>query len=479
MRPTKQGIALLGLLMLGLSSCGHLPYIAKPVEPQQVTQKILEKDPLSAEFQAFCVAQGYPQDKLPFSSWGVEELTLSAQYHHPRLDIAKAQLGAAKAAIESAGIKTYPTLGGQVARSNRANGDIRPFAYGLNVEIPIETTNKRALRVEEAQHLAEAARLDVAETAWGLRNQLKQDWLEYHEQQAQTAFLQKTALLYDKQVELISKRLGAGLASNTDLALMLTQRAKVQAQLAQVSSRKDALIATMAADAGLSKEKFEQIPVAAFSMDKAIRDTQDYFTRPARAAEMQSDALLNRVDIRRSLAKYAAAESRIRLEIAKQTPDISLSPGFIFEFGDKVWSLGFTSLLNMLQKNTAPIHEAEQLRAVEGAQFEALQAQVIAEVALAKAQVEASIQQLQHANLQKNQQLATLQKLQRQLDAGLIDKLELTQAQMLYNSHIEEQLNAQFSLLRNAARFEHVIQRALDANPHYGNGKPTMETVSP
>ena len=39
----------------------------------------------------------------------------------------------------------------------------------------------------------------------------------------------------------------------------------------------------------------------------------------------QEKALLNRLDIRRSLAKYAAAESKIKLEVAKQTPDISLS----------------------------------------------------------------------------------------------------------------------------------------------------------
>lgn len=470
--PIKRHSMLLMAMMLGLSGCAYLPYVAKPIEPQQVTQKILEKDPLSAEFKAFCITQGYPQDKLPFSSWGITELTLSAQYHHASLDTAKAQLGTAKAAIESAGIKTYPTLGGQVARSNRANGDIRPFAYGLNVEIPIETTNKRALRIEEAQHLAEAARLDVAEIAWGLRNQLKHDWLNYHEQQAQSTFLRQISQLYDKQVELVSKRVSLGLASNTDLALTKTQRAKIQSQLAQVTYKKDALVAAMAADAGLSKEKFEQIPVAALNMDEAVREAHDYFSNPVRAPEIQSEALLNRIDIRRSLAKYAAAESKIRLEVARQTPDISLSPGFIFEFGDKVWSLGFTSLLNMLQKNSAPIHEAEQLRAVEGAQFEALQAQIIAEVALTKAQIDASIQQLQHANLQKSQQLTTLQKLQQQLDAGQIDRLELTQAQILYNSYTEELLNAQFWLLRNATRFENVMQRTIDV-------KTPMETISP
>lgn len=460
------------LAALCLYGCANVPYTAKPVEPLQVTRRILDKDPRSAEFKAFCVAQGYAQDKLPFSVWGIEELTLSALYHHSKLDVAKAQLGAAKAAIESAGMKTTPALGAHVARSNQANGDIRPFAYGLNVEIPIETGNKRALRIEEAQHLAEAARLDVAEAAWNLRSRLMQDWLNYHEQQLQTTFLQTRAVQYDKLVTLMEKRVRSGLASSTDLALMLTQQAKAHTLLAQTSSRKDQLIAVMASDAGLTKEKFEQIPIAPLQMDAALREVNDFFADPQKADQAQSNALLNRIDIRRSLAKYAAAESKIKLAVAKQTPDITLSPGFAFEFGDKIWSLGFSSLLNLLNKNPALIHEAEQLRAVEGAQFEALQSQVIAEVTLAKTQLNAAQQQLHHANIQANQQLAALQRLQKQFEAGLLDNMEITQAQALYSSYTESVLNAQFSMLRAGEHFQNVMQRTYSS-------KTTSETITP
>ena len=83
--------------------------------------------------------------------------------------------------LETAGQKQNPTLNGNIARSNQKNGDIRPWAYGLNVEIPIETGNKREIRIEEAQHLAEAARIDVADAAWQLRSQIAKDLLRYHE----------------------------------------------------------------------------------------------------------------------------------------------------------------------------------------------------------------------------------------------------------------------------------------------------------
>ncbi len=472
MHVSRLAFALPVALVFGLTGCANTPYVAKPVEPQQVTQKLLAKDPLDKAFKTFCIAQNYPENKLPFASWGVDELTLSALYHHTKLDVSKAQLAAAKAAIESAGMRTSPTLGAHVARSNQANGDIRPFSYGLNVDIPIETANKRALRVEEARHLAEAARLDVAEAGWALHSQLKQDWLDYHEHLARTAYLKSAVEQYDKQVALMQKRIQLGLSSNSDLAPILIQQTNMHAQLTESTSRHDILIARMATDAGLTQEKFTQIPVSPLDVEAAARDINTFFADPQHTNNLQSDALLNRIDIRRSLAKYAAAESKIKQEVAKQTPDISISPGFAFEFGDKIWSLGFSGLLNLLNKNPSLIREAEKLRAVEGAQFEALQATVIGETAQAKAQLGAAQLQLQHANLQKSSQLAALQRLQKQFDAGLIDRLEITQAETLYNNHIENTLAAQFALLRAMARFEDVIQRTI-------HSQFTTETIKP
>ena len=141
----------------------------------------------------------------------------------------------------------------------------------------------------------------------------------------------------------------------------------------------------------------------------------------------QEKALLNRLDIRRGLSNYAAAESKIKLEIAKQTPDISLNPGFAFEFGDSIWSLGFSTLLKLLNKNQTLVAEAKQLREIEGAQFEALQANVIAEVSQANAAYTASQQNINQVKQQLLAQQHYTQKLQRQLDAGLIDRLDLTQ----------------------------------------------------
>ena len=445
-----------------LSGCAKQPYIAKPLSPQHTSAKIANKNPLSIDFKAFCQRQGYTK-ALPFEAWGLDELTLSALYHHTKLDVSKAQLGVAKAAIESAGLKTAPSLGANVARSNRANGDIRPFAYGLNVEIPIETGNKRQLRIEEAQQLAEAARLDVAETAWQLRSQLAKDWLDYQQHVARVTVLQTALTQQQNYQALMQKRLNLGLASSAEVALANTQLAKMQTNLSAEKNKKAMLINQLAIDAGLSLASFEQIKIASFNIETQLQISHAFFADAKNLDDLQAQALLNRIDLRRSLANYAAAETRIKLEVAKQTPDFAITPGFAFEFGDKIWSLGFASLLNLLQTLPTQIAEAEALRRVEGAQFEALQARIIGQVSQAKAEYAAALNGFEMAKNQQNQQDAWLAKTKKQFDAGLLDRLEMTQAELQNNLFTEEILQQQLNILRAADALEDVLQRDLQS----------------
>ncbi len=439
------------------TACAKEKYQAKPIDQQQTTAKIFAKDPLSADFKVYLIKQGYKESELPFTSWGLNELTLSALYHHPKLDIAKAQLALANAQLESAGQKQNPTLGGSIARSNQANEDIRPWAYGLDVEIPIETAGKREIRIEEAQHLQEIARIDVADTAWQLRSQIAKDLLRYHENIARQKLLQQEI---DKQTDIINmleKRVAVGVLSNTDvLASKLLLQAKKAAFDAEQAASQEIRI-NLAADAGLTLEKFDQIAIKPLEIDASLAKPAEALT-PDMLKNLQEKALLNRLDIRRGLERYAAAEAKIKLEVAKQTPDIAITPGFIFEFGDKIWSLRFASLLNLLNKNQTLIAEATQLREIEGAQFEALQSNVINNLNQASARLTAAQQNLIKVKQQQTAQQNYLQKINKQFASGALDKLELSQATLQTQLVDEQVLATQFEVLKAANEIEDILQ---------------------
>ena len=110
------------------------------------------------------------------------------------------------------------------------------------------------------------------------------------------------------------------------------------------------------------------------------------------------------------------------------------------------------------------IAEATQLREIEGAQFEALQANVIAEVSQANAAYMASQKNINQVKQQLSAQQQYTQKLQHQLDAGLIDCLDLTQNK-LNTTLLEQQLiNAQFQQLNALLTLENSVQMPLNAN---------------
>ncbi|HEY0562228.1 MAG TPA: TolC family protein [Methylophilus sp.] len=450
-----------------LCGCAKQAYIAQTLDPNTTLAQAQAKSISSESFKQFAIKNGYPASKLPFATWGLEELTLSALFHHADLNVSKAKLALAEANIATAGLQTGIGINGTLARSNRGNGDISPWSYGLQLDIPIATHHKREIRMEEAQHLAEVARMDLAETAWTLRQRLSVDLINYHDHLQKIQQLQSELALYQQLTALFNKRLALGLASTTELSLYTLQQQKSLAALQLAQAQTEGILRTLATDAGLPWATFKVIPMQAMQIE-TILARQDHALQ-AQAASVQTQTLLNRIDLRRGLARYAAAESKIKLEVAKQTPDISLSPGYIFEFGDKIWSLGFASLLNLIQQQPTLIKQAELLRAVEGAQFEALQTSIVGQLSHTLAHYQATKQSLdvaKHALLAQQQQHDQLHK---QFNAGLIDRVALTQSQLTLSLGAQQVHAAQVQLLRAQAEVENIMQQPLLNNQATAN----------
>lgn len=446
---------------LTITSCTTTDQAAKPLNSQYTTTELLAKDPTSDAFTQYLIKQGYTDKNLPLKAWELDSLTLCALFYHTKLDVAKTQFGLAKLAIQTAGIKNSPSLNADIARSNQKNGDIKPWSYGLSVDIPIQTSNKRAIKIEKAEQLAESVRMDIADTAWSLREQITSDLITYHLVVNEVALLKEQLTTQINITHMLEKRVNAGIASSADLSHASLLSLKTEQLLHTKQAQTEIIKSQLAADIGLSIDKFSLLPIKPLALDQTLAKQMQVLEKPSASKTLQAQALLNRIDIRRSIAKYAAAEAEIKLQVANQIPDITLSPGILFEFGDSIWSLGFSSLLNALNKNTTLIEEAKQLRAIEGAQFEDLQASIIAALNQAQIKYHNAKQILLHAKRQQTKQSAQMQNMQKQFDAGLIDRVAL-QRYMLNNIVAKQQLlDAKFSLLQTMNNIEVILQKPL------------------
>lgn len=443
-----------------LASCGFQTYQSRPIEPTATAQRYLAHTPDSIEFQQYLAATDYPQNQLPIQQWGLRELTLSALFFHPQLNVARAQWRAATAGEITAAQRLLPGISGNLENHSDHAGGISPWTYGLGIDIPIETAGKRQARIDRAINLSEAARIDIAQNAWDVRSRLALSLIEYRYASEQLQILRREVALRQQIVDMLDKRLQAGMVSTVETSnfRLLLQRAQ-QSMLAE-EGRIPELRAAVASNSGLPLTTFNQLPLLEMPLLTLV-EAPGALPQPEAANDMQQAAMLNRLDLRAALARYAAAEARLKLEIARQYPDVLLSPGYSYDQGDRIWSLGFSTLLTFLHGNRGLIAEATSLREVEAAQFEALQAQVIGDISQVQQRYWGALNELRQARLlQQSQQARTLQN-ERQFEAGFTDRLEYTTTRL--ESLLAEQnvLNVAYKVQKASASLEDLMQRPL------------------
>lgn len=441
------------LLVIGgvLNGCGYLTYTPKALNPETSAQQFIQQDLLDGAFLDYMKSLGHDKHPIPPTYWSLTELTYATFYFNRQLDIARSQLALQHAGKVTAAQRLNPSINTNLERRNIPESGNSPWHYGITLNIPYQTAGKRQARIDQATHLSEAAKLDIAQTAWMLRNQLHATWVEYQAAVMLQHYLEQEASLRNEIVSMLEKRYEVGLASNIELSQTRLTAQRTSQQLESQALRITSLKAQIARDVGIPYEQLEKIQLQPFKTYAGTIETPD-------SRSLQRAAMLNRLDLRAALARYEAAEARLRFEIARQYPDIVLSPGYRFEEGSSLWSIGFSSLLSLINRNEGGIAEAEAARELEAARFRSLQAQILGELALRKATLLESHVTENRAKEQWHAQQSRLSALQTQYDRGAIDRLELTQAKLeLVASELYYE-QARFNRLRSEQGLEAVIQ---------------------
>lgn len=442
-----------------LTACG-IAFQANPIPQQQNIETIQQATPTQDGFKTFVQTQS-SQTTWPIQAWDLDSLTLSALYFHPLLKVAKSDYAVALSGITSAGLRPQVGLNGHLSHSNRANGDINPWAYGLQVDIPVITANKRQINIEIAQYQADIAKIQISETAWMLRQQLSMDLIQLAEQQAMQANLARLQKSQEALLAAYQKRLDLGMAGNADVLPIRLQRDQSAWQLQQLTLQIRQTEQKILHDAGLTEQNNLPLSIAPIQLSQLLKSRFAQSQTYADAATIQHYALTNRMDIQRGLAQYAKAESQLKLAMAKRYPDLSLNPGIAYEYGDKIWGLGIGAMLNLLNKSSDLWAQAEQVRQNEATRFYALQHQVIqlSEQSLIKYRGAANL--LVTLTREYEQQSNRKAQLEKQWRQGLIDKTEYIQTEIQFYSAQQRLITQQANVMRSLQEIENVMQKPI------------------
>ncbi|NOY16748.1 MAG: TolC family protein [Gammaproteobacteria bacterium] len=383
----------------------------------------------------------------PPKSWDLATLTLAAYYFQPGLDVAHARSLLAQAGVITAGARPNPTLPASFEYNTDVPAGISPWTNGLGIAVPIETAGKRAYRIQQAQHLAQAARLREIDRLWQARSRVRSKLLSAYPTEALARWQRD---LQQEIVRLLERRFAVGFASQPEMTQ--AHLALNQAILALQKNRTQRAenLARVAASVGVPGNVIEGVAISfdAFNLLPSVSGLP--------SVDMRRQALLRRPDVLAALADYEASQSALQLEVAKQYPDISLGPGYLWDAGKVKWSLGLSLVLPLFNRNTGPIAEAEARRKKGGAIFLAIQARAIAEVEQALAGYGRAVQMVDTADTLLRNQKKKEQAVSAAYRAGETDRLALLSAQY-------ETVTAEFTRANALMQAQQILGRLEDA----------------
>jgi outer membrane protein TolC len=434
-----------------MAGCAARRYQPAPIVPNESASRLESRNLGDPGLKGF-LEQNVGQSAAPWppKTWDLGTLSLAALYFNPTLEASRARLAEAQAAVVTAGARPNPSL-------SVAPGIPSPYLLTLDFAVPIETAGKRGHRIQSARSLEQAARFDLADSAWKVRSGVRMALLNYLLAFRSLDLVRSEEQVRGEQVNILEQRFSVGEIPRPEVDLARIELSKTHLAMSTAEGQIAETRAALAASIGIPVAGLEGLNFLWSDLDSPPS------AESLSPEQIQREAVLNRLDVRRSLSQYAAAEADLQLEIAKQYPDIQIGPGYTYEEKNNFFTLGLSTTLPIFNHNHGPIAEAEARRKEVAATFLEKQAQVIAGSERALALYVAALKELAEADqsLRKLQD-AHLQAMQEAVRLGEEDRLSLNGVQIESSVVARVRLDALARAQSALGELEDAVQRPVD-----------------
>ncbi len=376
--PTSVGTSVLLALVFAFPAC--VAYEPFPLDPDTIRTEFLSRTPTDAGLVAFAAAltaEGRAPSFDPSDGIGAEEAEVVALFFNPELRRLRAEVGISAEGARTAGAFADPVFGLDAERILEDVDD--PWLVGgtVGLSLPLSGRPDAERGAASAVHRAELARLAVAE--WDVRIAVRTAFARHAAdlRRVEAFALQLSAL--DPAAKVVDIMQKAGEIPRTEARLYALDRAvrTAEADLAEAAAAESAreIHALLGLLPGAAAVLVADLTTAALPEADVAR----------RSAADRNPRLLAR------RAAYEAAEEALRLEVARQFPDLSLSPGLATEDGMARALLAIAAAPPLFDGNRRGIAEADARRTAEREAFAAETAAVFGGLAGGLARAAAAV----------------------------------------------------------------------------------------
>jgi cobalt-zinc-cadmium efflux system outer membrane protein len=389
------------------------------------------------------------------------EAELVALVFNPDLRIARLEANVARAGAENAGLWQDPTLGVDLERI--LSSVEHPWIVASTIGVTIPLSGRLGAEKGAATATSEAAMQTVLAEEWRIRIAVREAWRTWVAAQRRAELATDTLRRVDSIVSIVDRLEQGGEIGRVDSRLFRVEQATRRSDLAVLESQTREAELRVRALMGLS-------PDAPLTFVAASGSTGDLDAEGDLAARLESGNL----ELATVASEYHVAEQRLRLEIRKQYPDLTIGPGGKQEDGDTRVLLGLSLPLPLWNQNRRGVAEALAQREVAQARYETTFERLAGELARARLRYAAAI--AQRSTLENeivplvDEQYADVQRLSElgQLDAFVlfesISRQHAIKARLI-DAHLSEALAA------------HQIESLI--GPAQTKTNPAIETSTP
>ncbi|HAT52423.1 MAG TPA: hypothetical protein DCS80_03995, partial [Betaproteobacteria bacterium] len=253
--------------------------------------------------------------------------------------------------------------------TNEVNGE-KPWGLGFTVGLPFFSEKKQKVLSEKSLLYVDDATLKLTQEIWLLHSELRNNLFRWNANAAKRKLNIQKIKLARELIDLVEARFSYGFANRDqlnkrkyDLGLFLEQELMLETERLEI-------VSTMAGFIGMPAIDLEQLVMSHLTFDETpdISGVEVY----------RSAALLNRIDLQESLVDFGLADVELKLALIKQYPEISISPGYFWDQGDKIWN--FALGLALPKQSDVLILQAENVRNLKHLEVKETQINILSQV---------------------------------------------------------------------------------------------------
>lgn len=388
-----------------------------------------------------------PSDQAPRPDWwrsfqDPQLDTLMGEMLKANLNIAQAEARyrQAQALVRSAGAGFFPTLGtsASATRSGSGSGGSgtggagggagNQYSLSANVSWEVDLWGRVRRSVEAGEAGADAGAADVASTRLSMQSTLAQTYFQLRAFDVETELFRQTVQAYERSLEMTENRYTAGVASQADVASARTQLENARTQALALERQRAQLEHALAVLLGRAPSQF--------GLESAMLAE----VVPEVPVGLPSQLLERRPDVAAAERRTAQANARIGVAQTAWFPDLTLSAQTGYRGSQwaewlsapfHFWSLGPALALTIFDGGARQA-QLDEARAAYDEQVAAYRLTVLSalqevEDYLVELRVLAQEQETQSRALASARE--SLQLIQNQYNAGLIDYLSVVQVE--------------------------------------------------